>query len=114
MRELYGLEWKPKSVYFAHANPVDTHAFNKHFAVPLVFDSERNGLLFSRKWLKLPLFVSALQLHAQLEPLIGIRELDLDFAAQIRRVLVSALPITRKPSRSPGCSLLLQGLLTVD
>lgn len=92
LRELCGPDYSPISVSFAHRHPVNTGPFQKFFGAPLVFDAERNGILFSRNWMKSTVSTSNQELHQKLRSRVEqyLHTNGLDFTDQIRRVLANA------------------------
>lgn len=44
-RGLLGQQWKPRSVSFSHAAPVDRRFHRRFFNCPLIFDSDFNGIV---------------------------------------------------------------------
>jgi AraC-like DNA-binding protein len=93
LRKLCGPAWKPENVLFAHRKPADIRPYQQFFRAPLNFDADRNGLLFSAKWLHQPVMGADPELHRLLQKQVDqlhSRYGD-DFAEQVRRVLHSAL-----------------------
>jgi AraC-like DNA-binding protein len=93
LRKLCGPSWKPREVYFSHNQPDDCRPYKQFFNVPLKFDAERNGVLFSAHWLQQPVAGADPELRNYLQKQID--ELDNkygdDFAEQVRRVMQPAL-----------------------
>ena len=97
LRKLCGPSWKPDEVHFSHEKPADSRIYKTFFNVPLKFDVERSGLLFSEHWLQTPVAGADPDLYRYL--LKQVNELnhqyDNDFAEQVRRVLHPALYMQR-------------------
>jgi AraC-like DNA-binding protein len=93
LRKLCGSNWRPTEVCFAHRTPADVRPFQQFFKAPLNFDADRNGVLFSAKWLQQSVQGADPELRRLLQ-----RQVDQlkdyygdDFVEQVRRVLHSAL-----------------------
>jgi AraC-like DNA-binding protein len=93
MRELCGPDWRPTEARFAHRRPDDVGPFRRFFRVPLRFDAEQFGLLFSAAYLnrRLP------EVDDDLRRLLQ-RQIDLledrygdDFPERVRGMLRTAL-----------------------
>ena len=93
MRELCGPDWRPTEAWFAHRRPDDVGPFRRFFRVPLHFDAERFGLLFSAAYLNRRLPKSDDDLRRLLQSEIDALEARHgdDFPDQVRRVLRAAL-----------------------
>jgi AraC-like DNA-binding protein len=93
MRELCGPDWRPTEAWFAHRRPDDVGPFRRFFRVPLRFDAEEFGLLFSAGYLnrRLPEVDDELRrlLQRQID-LLEVRYRD-DFPEQVRGMLHTAL-----------------------
>lgn len=91
--QLCGFEWHPIQVLFSHRKPSDIGPYKSFFKGPIVFDSERNGVLFSRRWLDKELTgaTPSLLIFLQTEVQRISNLYKLDFAGQVRHVLASAL-----------------------
>lgn len=93
LRELCGPEWQPIQVLSPHYEPLYINPYRDYFKVPIVFNAGRNGLLFSRKWLKykLPGATPALLKLIQAEVDRNLTLYGLDFEGHIRSVLANSL-----------------------
>jgi len=97
LRKLCGDSWKPDEVHFSHEKPADNRIYKQLFNVPLKFDAENSGLLFSAHWLQQPVAGADPDLYRYLHKQINEldRQNDNDFADQVRRVIHSALHAQR-------------------
>ena len=93
LRRLCGPSWKPDAVHFSHENLADSRIYKQFFNVPLKFDVERSGILFSAHWLQTPVAGADPDLYRYLHKQIDElnHQYGNDFAEQVRRVLHSAL-----------------------
>ena len=93
LRRLCGASWKPDAVHFSHENLADSRIYKQFFNVPLKFDVERSGILFSAHWLQTPVAGADPDLYRYLHKQIDElnHQYGNDFAEQVRRVLHSAL-----------------------
>jgi AraC-like DNA-binding protein len=93
MRELCGPDWRPAEAWFAHRRPDDVGPFRRFFRVPLRFDAEQFGLLFSARYLNRRLPEIDADLRHLLQRQIGLLEdrYQDDFPDQVRGVLRTAL-----------------------
>ena len=93
LRELCGPEWQPTQVLSSHYKPLNIKPYSEFFKAPIVFNSGRNGLLFSRKWLKyrLPGATPSLLKLLQAEVNRNLNRYGLDFEGHVRSVLANAL-----------------------
>ena len=93
LRKLCGPSWIPKDILFSHSKPADVHPFQKLFKAPLIFNAERNGILFSAEWLQRPVVGADPDLHYYLQKQVQQLESRYkdDFVEQVRRVLHSSL-----------------------
>ena len=93
LRKLCGSSWAPKDVLFSHSKPTDIRPFQEFFEAPLIFNAERNGILFSSKWLKQPILGADPDLRTYLQKQVEQLEnrYNDDFVEQVRRVLHSSL-----------------------
>ena len=97
LQKLCGPAWSPMEILFSHHKPKDIRSFKQFFRAPLNFGAERNGVMFSTKWLEHPVMGADPELCRLLQN--QVEQLDSrygdDFAGQVRRVLHSAL-LTQK------------------
>ncbi|KPJ90003.1 MAG: hypothetical protein AMJ53_15125 [Gammaproteobacteria bacterium SG8_11] len=93
MHGLCGPQWRALEVHFAHRRPADIRPFQQFFKAPLIFDAERNGVLFSSKWLPQSVPGAEPELRRLLQKYVDDLEIHYsdDFVEQVRRVLHSAL-----------------------
>jgi AraC-like DNA-binding protein len=93
MRELCGPDWRPTEAWFAHRRPDNVGPFRRFFRVPLRFDAEQFGLLFSTRYLARRLPEIDADLRHLLQRQIGLLEDRYrdDFPDQVRGVLRTAL-----------------------
>ena len=93
LRELCGTAWQPLNALFAHHKPKDSRPFQQFFKVPLIFDTERNGILFSARWLQQPVMDADPEQGRQLQRQIDKLENNFsdNFAEQVRRILHPSL-----------------------
>lgn len=93
MRTLCGHEFRPIEASFAHRRPADIEPFRKFFRVPVYFDAEHYGLVFSRDWLNVRPPGADKELQQLLQEQIDLLEAkhSLEFPEQVRNVLRSAL-----------------------
>jgi AraC-like DNA-binding protein len=93
MRELCGPDWRPTEAWFAHRRPDDVGPFRRFFRVPLRFDAEQFGLLFSTRYLTRRLPEIDADLRQLLQRQIGLLEdrYQDDFPNQVRGLLRTAL-----------------------
>lgn len=91
--QLCGPDWQPSQILFSHYKPSDIGPYQDFFQGQIIFDAERNGVLFSRKWMdkKLPKATSALLRRLKAEVDRKSKHSGPDFAGHVRRVLASAL-----------------------
>jgi len=93
MRSLCGPDWKPVEVLFAQRKPEDAGPFRRFFRAPLIFDTEKNALVFADDWLNRSLPGADPELSRLLQKQIDAleaRHRD-DFPEQVRSVLHTAL-----------------------
>jgi len=93
MRTLCGRDFKPTEASFAHRRPADIEPFRKFFKVPLYFDTEHYGLVFSRDWLDVRPATADDELRQLLQKQVDALRVKhgLSFPLQVRSVLHSAL-----------------------
>ena len=93
LRRLCGPSWKPDAVHLSHVKPSESRIYKQFFNVPLKFDVERSGILFSAHWLQTPVAGADPDLYRYLHKQIDElnHQYGNDFAEQVRRVLHSAL-----------------------
>ena len=93
MRTLCGRDFKPIEASFAHRRPADIEPFRKFFKVPLYFDTEHYGLVFSRDWLDVRPATADDELRQLLQKQVDALRVKhgLSFPLQVRSVLHSAL-----------------------
>ena len=93
LRELCGVEWQPLSAHFAHRKPKDTRPFRQFYKVPLNYDGEKSGILFSASSLHKPVMGSNPEQRRLIQKQVNQLEnlFSDDFAEQVRRVLHPAL-----------------------
>jgi AraC-like DNA-binding protein len=93
LRKLCGPNWSPTDVNFAHRKPADVRPYQQFFKASLKFDAERNGVLFSAKWLQQPVLGADTELHRLLQKQIDQIETHCsgDFVEQVQRVLHTSL-----------------------
>jgi AraC-like DNA-binding protein len=93
MRTLCGPEFQPVEASFAHRRPADINVFRKFFKVPLYFDAEHFGLVFSCDWLDVRPPGADDELQRLLRKQIAALEAEysLEFPDQVRKVLRSTL-----------------------
>lgn len=93
MRTLCGPDWKPAEVQFAHRKPDNVEPFRSFFQAPLLFDTERNAVVFAADWLNLCLPENDPELHRLLQRQIDMLEIRYgdDFPGQVRSVLRTAI-----------------------
>jgi AraC-like DNA-binding protein len=93
MKSLSGPRWKPVEVRLAHRKPDNDAPFRRFFRAPLMFDAERNELVFSAGWLDHRLTETEPELRRLLQEYMN--SLDHrhknDFPEQVRNVLRTAL-----------------------
>jgi AraC-like DNA-binding protein len=91
--KLCGPSWIPNDVLFSHSKPSDVHPYQNFFKAPLIFNAERNGILFSSKWLKQPILGADPDLRSYLQKQVEQIETRYGdhFVEQVRRVLHSSL-----------------------
>lgn len=93
MRKLCGSTWLPLNVFFTRHMPENISPYNDFFNAPLNFNADRNGLLFSAKWMQTPVTGADPALNHFLQKQadqLGSSHND-DFVTQVRRALQSAL-----------------------
>jgi AraC-like DNA-binding protein len=93
MRSLCGPGWKPKEIRFAHRKPDDVQPYRNFFHAPLVFNADRNAVVFASDWLGHRISLADSELHRLLMKQIAVLESRYadDFPAQVRSVLRPAL-----------------------
>jgi AraC-like DNA-binding protein len=93
MRELCGPDWRPTEAWFAHRRPDNVGPFRRFFRVPLRFDAEQFGLLFSTRYLTRRLPEIDADLRQLLQRQIGLLENRYQdaFPDQVRGMLRTAL-----------------------
>jgi AraC-like DNA-binding protein len=93
MRDLCGADWTPEEAHFAHRRPEDVGIFRRFFAVPLRFDAEQYGLVFSSGWLSRHVSDNDPELLRLLQQQIEALEARYgdEFPARVRSVLRTAL-----------------------
>jgi AraC-like DNA-binding protein len=93
MRSLCGPGWKPAEVRFAHREPDDVLPFRNFFRVPLVFNAEKNAVVFAADWLNHRLPVTDPELQGLLLKQVDALEARYgdDLPGQVRTVLRTAL-----------------------
>ena len=93
LRELCGPTWKPLNALFSHRKPKDLYHFRQFFNAPLIFDTERSGILFSASWLQQPVIDADPEKFRLLQEQVDQLEVlyNDDFAEQVRRVLHPAI-----------------------
>jgi len=93
LRALCGPDWKPVEVQFAHRKPDDLRPFQQFFRVPMRFDAEQNGVVFTADWLQRPVAGADAELRSLLQQQIDALEAAHggDFQEQVRALLRSAL-----------------------
>ncbi|MFN9210284.1 MAG: AraC family transcriptional regulator ligand-binding domain-containing protein [Betaproteobacteria bacterium] len=93
LRTLCGAGFAPTEVRFVHRRPDDVGPYRSFFGVPLRFDSEHYGVVFSADWLERPAPAADAELEHLLREQIETLESHHpdDFPEQMRRVLRSAL-----------------------
>jgi AraC-like DNA-binding protein len=97
LRKLCGPSWKPDAVHFSHVKPSESSIYKQFFNVPLKFDVECSGLLFSAHWLQTTVTGADPELYRYLHKQVDElnHQYGNDFAEQVRRVLHSALYVQR-------------------
>lgn len=93
LRTLCGPDWKPVEVQFAHRKPDDLRPFQQFFRVPMRFDAEQNGVVFTADWLDRPVAGADAELRSLLQQQIDALEAAHggDLREQVRAVLRTAL-----------------------
>jgi AraC-like DNA-binding protein len=93
MRTLCGTDFQPIEAQFAHRKPDDVQPFRKFFKVPLRFDAEHYGLVFSSDWLDRQVPGNDAELERLLQKQIPVLEAKHgdEFPEIVRGVLRSAL-----------------------
>ena len=93
LRDLCGNDFQPIEARFAHRKPADLEPFRKFFQAPVSFNSERYAVVFSAKWLNLPLAETSPEVLNLLRNEINRLELGLedDFLQQVRTLLRTTL-----------------------
>ncbi len=93
MRSLCGPGWKPTEVRFAHREPDDALPFRNFFRAPLVFNAEKNAVVFAADWLNHRLPAADPELHGLLLKQVDALEARYgdDLPGQVRAVLRTAL-----------------------
>ncbi len=93
MRDICGPDWVPLEVRFAHRRPADLAPYKKFFRVPLRFDTEQYGVVFSPGWLDRSLPDTSPELHDLLQQEVNKLEVqqESDFPEQVRSLLRSVL-----------------------
>ncbi len=93
MRSLGGPGWKPLEIRFSHRKPDDVQPYRNFFHAPLVFNADRNAVVFAGDWLSHPMPLADPELHRLLMKQIAAIESRYadDFPAQVRSVLWPAL-----------------------
>jgi AraC-like DNA-binding protein len=93
LAELCGPDWNAIEVRFAHRKPQDLRPFREFFRAPLLFDDERNAVVFHSNWLRHPLRQDDPEVRRLVESHVGSLEIEHgdDFAGQVRSILRTAL-----------------------
>ncbi len=93
LRELCGPDWNATEVRFAHRKPADVRPYRAFFRAPLLFDDERNAVVFHSSWLRHRLPAEDPDLHQLLEHHVRSLETKLgdDLPEQVRSILRTAL-----------------------
>ena len=93
MRDICGPDWVPLEVRFAHRRPADLAPYKRFFRVPLRFDTEQYGVVFSSRWLDRSLPDTSPELHDLLQQEVNKLEVqqESDFPEQVRSLLRSVL-----------------------
>lgn len=89
MKSLCGAEWLPSQVLFRHSEPADRDPYRRFFKVPLRFNCDHSAPVFPAACLGHPVIGANPVLRRIIEAEIeGLMErIDMDFVAQLRRVL---------------------------
>ena len=93
MRSLCGPGWMPTEVRFAHREPEDVLPFRNFFRAPLVFNAEKNAVVFAADWLNHRLPAADPGLHGLLLKQVDALEARYgdDLPGQVRALLRTAL-----------------------
>ena len=95
LRTLCGPDWKPIEVCFKHRKPKDIKSYRRFFQAPLCFDAVENGIFFDASYLHQATTSNDSSLYHLLQKQVDQIESKHsdDFPEQVRRMLVSALPM---------------------
>lgn len=67
MRSLCGMDWNPAKVELARTQPKDTRPYTDYFRAPVLFDTPKNTVTFSNRWLDQSLTTADTDSHLRLE-----------------------------------------------
>lgn len=93
LRDLYGPDWRPSEVWFAHRQPADAGPYRRIFRVPMRFGAEHYAVLFPASCLNRRLPHTDPELTRLLQKQVDTLEARRgeDFPDQVRRVLRAAV-----------------------
>jgi len=80
--------WHPTSIYFTFDEPRNKTFYRRFFNVPIIFNSEFNGIVFHTNDLSLKLPQSDTHLHRELKKQIEkIDVIEVDFITEVERII---------------------------
>lgn len=93
LHALAGPSWRPSEVLLSRARPRDPEPYRQHFRVPIRFDAEVSGVVFSASCLERPIPGRDPALYLGLQARIDAlqAECESDIVAQVRRVACNLL-----------------------
>jgi AraC-like DNA-binding protein len=93
LRALCGPEWNATEVRFAHRKPENVRPFREFFRAPLLFDDEKNAVVFHSSWMRHRLPEDDPDVRQLLEKQVEALEVKFgdEFPEQVRAVLRTAL-----------------------
>lgn len=86
MKTLCGEQWKPRAVYFEHAELGGLSSFHRFFGAPIAFNSPYTAIAFDPACLSLPLNLPPLNTEMEIEPIKAASPV-IDLTQQITNVI---------------------------